>query len=85
MATSPCKKYMLWIDGVGAWQLCVGESFVVGAPSFEKKSADIALLANISRMHASVEHSGEEWRLIAHQPTTVSGRTVKAGYCPVQR
>jgi hypothetical protein len=77
VATSPCKKYMLWIDGVGAWQLCVGESFVVGAPSFEKKSADIALLANISRMHASVEHSGEEWRLIAHQPTTVSGRTVK--------
>ncbi|MEO2014201.1 MAG: FHA domain-containing protein [Fuerstiella sp.] len=77
VATSPCKKYMLWIDGVGAWQLCVGESFIVGAPSFEKQSADIALLANISRMHASIERNSEEWRLTAHQPTTVSGRTVE--------
>ncbi len=77
VATSPCKKYMLWIDGVGAWQLCVGESFIVGAPSFEKKSADIALLANISRIHASIKRNSEEWRLTAHQPTTVSGRTVE--------
>ena len=76
VATASCKKYMLWIDGVGAWQLCIGESFVIGAPSFEKKSADIALLANISRMHASIVQSGEEWRLTAHQPTAVSGRTI---------
>ncbi|MDG1893921.1 MAG: FHA domain-containing protein [Fuerstiella sp.] len=76
VATSSCKKYMLWIDGVGAWQLCVGQSFIIGAPSFEKQSADIALLANISRMHASIERNGEEWRLTAHQPTTVSGRTI---------
>ncbi|MCP4508954.1 MAG: FHA domain-containing protein [Fuerstiella sp.] len=76
MAISPSRKFMLWIDGVGAWQLCVGESFVVGAPSFEEKSADIALLADISRKHASIERNGEEWRLTAHQSTAVSGRTV---------
>lgn len=67
---------MLWIDGVGAWQLCVGGSFVVGAPSFEQRSADIALLANVSRYHATLSWSGEAWRLDAHHRTSVSGREV---------
>lgn len=76
VAASQCSKYMLWIDGVGAWQLCAGQSFIVGAPSFEKQSADIALLANVSRHHATLRHAGEDWKLEAHQPTSVSGRTV---------
>lgn len=73
---STCTKYLLWIDGVGGWQLCTGSSFVIGAPSFEQRSADIALLANISRLHTTVSCSGENWRLQAHQETSVSGRQV---------
>ena len=72
----PCNSYMIWIDGVGAWQLGIGQSFTIGAPSFEKKSADIALLANISRQHAALHHNAENWHVTADQPTTVSGRTV---------
>ena len=34
-------RYMLWIDGVGAWQLCVGSQFQIGGPTLEDKSADI--------------------------------------------
>ncbi len=71
-----CNKYMLWIDGVGSWQLCVGKSFIVGAPSFESQSADIALLANVSRHHATLNYGDEEWRLTAEHPTSVSGRLV---------
>ena len=74
--SSGCNKYLLWIDGVGAWQLCAGPAFVVGAPSFEQQSADIALLANVSRRHATITYSGEDWRLDAHQPTSVAGRMV---------
>ena len=71
-----CNRYMLWIDGVGGWQVCVGHSFVLGAPSFEQQSADIALLANVSRQHATLSHSGEDWRLTAHHPASVSGKAV---------
>ncbi|MCR9197855.1 MAG: FHA domain-containing protein [Planctomycetaceae bacterium] len=71
-----CNRYMLWIDGVGAWQLCVGESFIVGAPSFDGPSADIALLANVSRHHATVARDGEVWRLSAEQATSVSGKRI---------
>lgn len=71
-----CKRYMLWIDGVGAWQLCLGESFIVGAPSFDGPSADIALLANVSRHHATLARDGEAWRLTAEQQTSVSGKQI---------
>lgn len=76
VTASQCHKFMLWIDGVGAWQLCVGDSFVVGAPSVEQQSADIALLANVSRKHATIQRHADEWRLHAHQPTSVTGRTI---------
>ena len=68
---------MLWIDGVGAWQLCVGDTFVIGAPSLEQQSADIALLANVSRQHATLRRSNNEWHLDAHHQTTISGRTTQ--------
>jgi len=76
MPDSPINSYMIWIDGVGAWQLCIGQSFSIGAPTFESKSADIALLANISRQHAALHYESDQWRVTADQPTSVSGRTV---------
>lgn len=76
LPANECRKYMLWIDGVGGWQLCCGPEFVIGAPSFEKRSADIALLANVSRRHATLKHTDSEWHLKACQETAVSGKLV---------
>ncbi|MEZ6124579.1 MAG: FHA domain-containing protein [Planctomycetaceae bacterium] len=70
------QRYMLWIDGVGAWQLCVGETFVLGAPSREHSAADIELQANLSRKHATISHSDDGWHLEAQQATTVADRSV---------
>ncbi len=77
VSKNPVKSYMLWIDGVGAWQLYVGSSFTIGAPTFESKSADITLLANISRQHAALHYSSDQWQVASDHPTTVSGRTVQ--------
>ena len=71
VSTTRSSRYMLWIDGVGAWQVCAGQEFVIGAPSQLHPSADIALLANISRKHATVSHHGTDWLLDAQQGTTV--------------
>jgi hypothetical protein len=76
VSNSPVKRYMLWIDGVGAWQICLGSSFSIGAPTFESESADITLLANISRQHASIVHEADQWRVVTDHATTISGRTV---------
>ena len=76
MSNPSVKSYMLWIDGVGAWQLCVGSSFSIGAPTFEARSADITLLANISREHAALQYHADQWQVTASQPTSVSGKNV---------
>ena len=72
----PTDRYMLWIDGVGAWQLCVGSQFLIGGPTLEDKSADICLMANLSRRHASLLRNGEDWFIHPHNSTVVSGRAV---------
>ncbi|MEZ6132862.1 MAG: FHA domain-containing protein [Planctomycetaceae bacterium] len=88
-----CRRYILWIDGVGAFQLCTGDRFVLGAPSFENRSADIALVANVSRKHATISRHRDAWRLEAHHNTRVAGQPVsgsvvlKSGdeICPAER
>lgn len=72
----PTERYMLWIDGVGAWQLCVGTQFLIGGPTQEESSADICLMANLSRRHASLMRNGEDWFIHPQQSTVVSGRAV---------
>jgi hypothetical protein len=68
------ERHLLWIDGVGAWQLCVGTQFLIGAPTQESPSADISLMANLSRKHATLQRKGEDWFIHPHQSTVVSGR-----------
>lgn len=72
----PTDRYMLWIDGVGAWQLCLGSQFLIGGPTLEDKSADICLMANLSRRHALLLRNGEDWFIHPHSSTVVSGRVV---------
>ncbi|MCA9049922.1 MAG: FHA domain-containing protein [Planctomycetaceae bacterium] len=77
VTSNRCQSYLLWIDGVGAWQLCAGTRFTVGAPSSDERGADIALLANVSRCHAVMDCRNETWYLEAHHPTEVSGQPVQ--------
>ena len=76
VADSSIQRYMLWIDGVGAWQLCAGSQFLIGGPTLEHASADICLMANLSRRHATLQRTGEDWFIHPHQSTVVSGRAV---------
>jgi hypothetical protein len=69
------ERYMLWIDGVGAWLLSVGSSLTIGGPASDA-AADLSLLANLSRKHATLLRSGERYILHAHSPVLVAGRPV---------
>jgi FHA domain len=73
---SQCKRYILWIDGVGSWHVCVGDTIAIGGPALNHAESDISLLANISRRHATLQRHGEDWFIHANHPTVVSGRTV---------
>ena len=68
------NRYLLWIDGVGAWLMCLGERVSIGGPQGDVEYADVALLANLSRKHVTFVRSGEGYILETHGLTTVSGR-----------
>ena len=70
-------RYLLWIDGVGAYQLYTGARVTVGGPTRDKDAADLVLLANLSRKHATFIRSGEGYVLEAHAPCKVADRPVE--------
>ncbi len=75
----PGTTVLLWIDGVGCWMLCPGESVIFGGPvepGSSRPSADLCLMANLRRQHARIERMGESYRWKTVEGD-VNGRTVR--------
>jgi hypothetical protein len=75
----PASKdcYYLWVDGVGAFQLFTSEEVTIGGPTRDKDPADLVLLANLSRRHATFLRSDEGYVLEAHGACKVADRPVE--------
>ncbi len=71
------SRYKIWIDGVGAYLVCLGSRVTIGGPRHDGNSADIPLMANLSRLHATFVRSGENYLLEAHAPAKVADRIVE--------
>jgi hypothetical protein len=70
-------RYKIWIDGVGAFLICLGDRVSIGGPRYDANAADIPLLANLSRRHATFVRGKEGYVLEAHGPVKVAGRLVE--------
>ena len=70
---------MLWIDGVGGYLLCLGQQVLVGGPRTSGIAADVCLLANLSRHHATLRRDAHGYILEAHSEARVNGRIVENG------
>jgi hypothetical protein len=75
-SAKPSEKFSIWIDRVGVFLLCLKSEVTFGGPATEGKVADVSLLANLSRRHATFVRSGERYLLVAHAPVQVAGRAV---------
>lgn len=73
----PSPKLLLWIDGVGGYLVCLGQRLTIGQVNLEAMP-DVALLADISRHHATIERDTEGYSLAAI-------RKVKVNEQPVER
>ena len=70
---------LLWIDGVGCWMLHLRDRISIGGPGVSSRgdrSADLQLLADLSRSHATVARSGEVLLLAPDGPASVSENPV---------
>jgi hypothetical protein len=70
------ERFVVWVDQVGAFLLALNQEIVFGGPASGAGSADVPLLANLSRRHVTIVRSGERYLLVAHAPTRVASRPV---------
>lgn len=74
---------VVWIDGVGCFWISRAERVTIGGPGslsskppHPREIADIAILSDLKRQHATIVRTGEGYLLDAHGPARVAGREV---------
>jgi hypothetical protein len=69
----PASQYLLWIDGVGGFLVCLSHRVTLGQANPES-IVDIPLLADISRHHATLQRDAEGYFLEAIRKVQVNGQ-----------
>jgi hypothetical protein len=70
--TTAGPQFHLWIDGVGGFLVCLGNRVTIGQATPESTAA-LAMLADISRLHAVLTRDSEGYMLEALRPAQVNG------------
>jgi hypothetical protein len=65
--------YALWIDGVGGYLVCLSHRVTLGQ-SLNKTPVDIALIADVSRHHATIQRDTEGYFLEAIRKVQINGQ-----------
>jgi tetratricopeptide (TPR) repeat protein len=68
-------RFLLWIDGVGGYLICPGARLTLGQAGPDA-AVDIPLVADISRLHATLTRDEEGYLLEGHRPIQVNGQAV---------
>jgi tetratricopeptide (TPR) repeat protein len=76
-AAATCgPQFHLWIDGVGGYLVCLGNRVTIGQATPES-TADVPLLADVSRLHATLSRDSEGYLFQALRPGLLNGRPVQ--------
>jgi hypothetical protein len=67
------KLFLLWIDGVGGYLVCLGNRVTIGQATPDA-CVDIPLFADVSRLHAALTRDTEGYLLEGLRPVQVNGR-----------
>ncbi len=67
-------RFILWIDGVGGYLVCLSDEVIIGQ-SFPGSKADVGIQADISRRHVKIRREGEGYVLDPlHEKVKVDGK-----------
>jgi hypothetical protein len=69
-------KFMMWIDAVGGYWVCLGDAITIGQP-VAAGSIDVPILGDISPRHAKIHRDGEGYIIEAIRDVRVDGRIVR--------
>ncbi len=77
-SASPQNGFTLWIDRVGAIRVYLQPELTIGGPAFGDQAADISLMANISRKHATLTREKDTWSIEPHATTQIGEQKIEA-------
>jgi hypothetical protein len=75
-AAAPGERFLFWVDAVGGYLVLLGDEILLGRAAPDG-TADVPLLGDLSRRHATLTRSGETYVLRAHHPTFLNNRRVE--------
>ncbi len=70
------ERFMLWVDAVGGYWVCLADAVVLGQPGTEAR-LDVPILGDLSSRHARIRRDGEGYLIEAIHSTRVDGRPVQ--------
>ncbi|MBX6316003.1 MAG: FHA domain-containing protein, partial [Isosphaeraceae bacterium] len=73
----PGGRLLLWADAIGGYLVCLEDEVVLGRAGSDSQ-ADVPLLGDLSRQHATLVRDGDSYVLRARHATFVNGRSVEA-------
>jgi tetratricopeptide (TPR) repeat protein len=73
---APEQRFLLWIDGVGGYLVCLGNRVTLGQATPDAY-VDIPLYADVSRIHAALTRDTEGYVLEATRPLQVNSQAVE--------
>jgi hypothetical protein len=69
-------RFLLWIDGIGGYLVCLASRVTLGQ-AVPDATVDVPLLADVSRLHATLTRDAEGYLLEATRPLQVNGQSVE--------
>jgi len=70
------ERFMLWIDAVGGYWVCLGDRVTLGQPDAQC-TTDVPILGDLSSRHACIRRDGEGYLIEAWREVRVNGRVVQ--------
>lgn len=75
-AVDPGSRFLLWIDGVGGYLICLTQRVTIGQ-AVPEATVDVPLFADVSRHHATLTRDTEGYLLEATRPLDVNGKVTE--------
>ncbi len=74
-ASGPKGRFLLWVDAVGGYLVCLDDRILLGRAGPDSH-ADVPLMGDLSRNHATLLRNGEGYLLQAHHASFINGKPV---------
>jgi hypothetical protein len=74
-ATGPKGRFLLWVDAVGGYLVCLDDRVLLGRAGPDSQ-ADVPLMGDLSRNHATLLRNGDSYLLQAHHASFVNNKPV---------